>query len=145
MIDTKTKHDLCSGTFKYKTTRIFLCFVFCSALGLCFDYVLMVVLMSLYMSQTWLHSFFCLLFVPMFKPAAHERKQFANGLARQFAQLFPLVCGGVFVRISPCNTERKISVMFDIQNSPYHGCRTVLTIQSDMEFYSKHGLENRFE
>ena len=22
-----------------------------------------------------------------------------NGLARQFAQLFPLVCGGVFVRI----------------------------------------------
>ena len=88
---------------------------------------------------------FCLLFVPMFKPAAHERKQFANGLARQFAQLFPLVCGGVFVRISPCNAERKISVMFDIQNSPYHGCRTVLTIQSDMEFYSKHGLENRFE
>ena len=89
--------------------------------------------------------FFCLLFVPMFKPAAHERKQFANGLARQFAQLFPLVCGGVFVRISPCNAERKISVMFDIQNSPYHGCRTVLTIQSDMEFYSNHGLENRFE
>ena len=30
---------------------------FCSALGLCFDYVLMLVLMSLYMSQAWLHSF----------------------------------------------------------------------------------------
>ena len=88
---------------------------------------------------------FCLLFVPMFKSAAHERKRFANGLARQFAQLFLLVCCGVFVRISPCNTKRKISVMFDIQNSPYHGCRTVLTIQSDMEFYSNHGLENRFE
>ena len=37
-----------------------------------------------------------------------------NGLARQFAQLFPLVCGGVFVRISPRKAERKISVMFDI-------------------------------
>ena len=35
-------------------------------------------------------------------------------LARQFAQLFPLVCGGVFLRISPCKAERKISVMFDI-------------------------------
>ena len=35
-----------------------------------------------------------------------------NGLARQFAQLFPLVCGGVFVRISPRKAERKISVMF---------------------------------
>ena len=56
-IDTKTKHDLSSGTCKYKTTRIFLWFVFCSALGLCFDYVLMVVLMSLYMSQALLHSF----------------------------------------------------------------------------------------
>ena len=44
-------------TCKYKTTRIFLWFVFCSALGLCFDYVLMVVLMSLYMSQPSLHSF----------------------------------------------------------------------------------------
>ena len=92
---------------------------------------------------------FCLLFVLMFmlmfKPAAHERKQFANGLVRQFAQLFPLVCGGVFVRVSPCNAERKIAVMFNIQNSPYHGCRKVLTIHSDMEFYSNHGLENRFE
>ena len=50
-IDTKTKHDFSSGTCEDKTTRIFLCFVFCSALGLCFDYVLMLVLMSLYMSQ----------------------------------------------------------------------------------------------
>ena len=56
-IDTKTKHDLSSGTCKYKSTRICLCFVFCSALGLCFDYVLMLVLMSLYMSQASLHSF----------------------------------------------------------------------------------------
>ena len=38
----------------------------------------------------------------------------ANGLARQFALLFPLVCGGVFVRISPRKAERKISVIFDI-------------------------------
>ena len=38
----------------------------------------------------------------------------ANGLARQFAQLFPLVCGGVFLRISPRKAEKKISVMFDI-------------------------------
>ena len=38
----------------------------------------------------------------------------ANGLAKQFAQLFPLVCGGVFLRISPRKAERKISVMFDI-------------------------------
>ena len=47
----KTKHDLSFGTCKYKTSRVFLCFVFCSALRLCFDYVLMVilVLMSLYM------------------------------------------------------------------------------------------------
>ena len=36
---------------------MFLCFVFCSALGLCFDYVLMLVLLSLYMSQASLHSF----------------------------------------------------------------------------------------
>ena len=43
-IDTKTKHDLSSWTCKYKTTRICLCFVFCSALGLCFDYVLMLML-----------------------------------------------------------------------------------------------------
>ena len=31
----------------------------------------------------------------------------ANGVARQFVQLFPLVCGGVFVRISPRKAERK--------------------------------------
>ena len=38
----------------------------------------------------------------------------ANCLARQFVQLFPLVCGGVFLRILPRKAERKISVMFDI-------------------------------
>ena len=54
-IDTKTKHDLSSGTCKYKTTIIFLRFVFC--FGLCFDYVLMLVLMPILMSQAWLHSF----------------------------------------------------------------------------------------
>ena len=36
---------------------MFLCFVFCSALGLSFDYDLMLVLMSLYMSQASLYCF----------------------------------------------------------------------------------------
>ena len=48
----------------------------------------------------------------MLKPAA--RGSLASGLARQFAQLFPLVCGGFFLRILPLKAERKISVMFDI-------------------------------
>ena len=30
---------------------------FCSVLGLCFDYALILVLMSIYMSQAWHHSF----------------------------------------------------------------------------------------
>ena len=34
----KTKHDISSGNGEDKTTRIFLCFVFCSVLGLCLDY-----------------------------------------------------------------------------------------------------------
>ena len=34
-VNTKTKHDFSSGTCEDKTTRIFLCFAFCSALGLC--------------------------------------------------------------------------------------------------------------
>ena len=49
-INTKTKHDICSRICEDKT-RIFLCFVFCSALGLCLDYDLMPPL-------------FCLLFCP---------------------------------------------------------------------------------
>ena len=60
-INTKTKRDISSGTCKDKTTRIFLCFVFCAAFGLCtwqslcrrlasflyfaFCFVLMVILM----------------------------------------------------------------------------------------------------
>ena len=51
----KTKHDFSSGTCENKTTRIFLCFAFCSAFGLCLNYDLM--LMTILMSQAWLHSF----------------------------------------------------------------------------------------
>ena len=43
-----------------------------------------------------------------------RRNSLENCLAKQFAQLFPLVCGGVFVRISPRKAEKKISVTFDI-------------------------------
>ena len=43
-INTKTKYDIFSGTFEDKTTRNFLCFVFCSAIGLCLDYDLMLTL-----------------------------------------------------------------------------------------------------
>ena len=53
---TKTKHDICSGTCKDKTTRIFLCFSFYSALGLCLDYAVML-MPTTFMSQAWLHSF----------------------------------------------------------------------------------------
>ena len=38
----------------------------------------------------------------------------ANRLAWQFAKLFPLMCGEVFMRISPRKGMRKVSVMFDI-------------------------------
>ena len=48
---TRAKHDFSSGTCEDKTTRIFLCFVFCSALGLCLDYDLMIMLMTILMSQ----------------------------------------------------------------------------------------------
>ena len=50
-INTKTKHDFSSGTYEDKTTRIFLCFAFGSALGLCLDYDLMLMLMTILMSQ----------------------------------------------------------------------------------------------
>ena len=59
-INTETKRDIFSGTCKDKTARIFLCFIFCSALGLCLDYDLM--FMTILMSQAWL-SFFVLPFV----------------------------------------------------------------------------------
>ena len=55
--DTKTKHDIFSGTFEDTTTRIFLRFVFRSALGLCLDYDLILMLTTTLMSQAWLHSF----------------------------------------------------------------------------------------
>ena len=63
-INTKTKHVFSSGTCEDKTTRIFLCFPFCSALGLCLDYdlMLMFMLMTILISQAWLH-FFVLPFV----------------------------------------------------------------------------------
>ena len=50
-IDTKTRHDISFGTFKDKTTRIFLCFVFCLALGLCLDYDLMLMITTILMPQ----------------------------------------------------------------------------------------------
>ena len=44
-----------------------------------------------------------------------KKNSLENCLARQFAQLFLLVCGGVsVVTISPRKAKRKISVMFDI-------------------------------
>ena len=49
-IKTKTKNDISSGTCEDKT-RIFLCFVFCSALGLCLDYNLMLMITTILMSQ----------------------------------------------------------------------------------------------
>ena len=48
-INTKTKY-ISSGTPEDRT-RIFLCFVFCSALGLCLDYDLILVLTTILMSQ----------------------------------------------------------------------------------------------
>ena len=54
-INRKTKRDISSETCEDKTARIFLDFVFCSALGLCLGYDLMLVLIL--MSQARLHSF----------------------------------------------------------------------------------------
>ena len=54
-INTKTRHYFSFGTCEDKTTRIFLCFAFCSALGLCLDYDLM--LMTILMSEAWHYSF----------------------------------------------------------------------------------------
>ena len=67
-IDTKTKHDISSGTCTYKTTRISLCFVFCSALGLCFDYVLILCLCRSICRRRHFIPLFCLLFVLMLMP-----------------------------------------------------------------------------
>ena len=61
-IDTKTKHYLSSGTCKYKTTRIFLCFVFCSALGLCLHGLCMFLCLCLCRSTVYvagLTAFLC--------------------------------------------------------------------------------------
>ena len=49
-ISKEKKHDFSSGTCEDKITRIFLCFAFCSALGLCLDYDLMLMLMTILMS-----------------------------------------------------------------------------------------------
>ena len=46
-VNTKTKRDIFSGTCEDKTTRIFLCFVFCPAFGLCLDYDPMLSLMTI--------------------------------------------------------------------------------------------------
>ena len=56
-INTKTKCDISSGTCEDKTARIFLCFFFCSALGLCLDCDLMFMITTILVSQAWLHSF----------------------------------------------------------------------------------------
>ena len=62
-INTKTKHDISSGTCEDKTTIVFLCYVFCSALGLCLDYDLKLMITTILMTQASLHS--CVLpFVP---------------------------------------------------------------------------------
>ena len=50
-INRKTKPDISSGTCKDKTTRIFLCFIFRSALGLCLDYDLTHVIATILTSQ----------------------------------------------------------------------------------------------
>ena len=51
-IITKTKqNDIFSGTCKDKTTRIFLCFIFCSTLGICLDYDLLLMLTTVLMLQ----------------------------------------------------------------------------------------------
>ena len=50
-IRTKTKRDISSETCEDKTTRIFLCFVFCSAHGLCLDYDLMLMITTILMWQ----------------------------------------------------------------------------------------------
>ena len=57
-IKTKVKRDISPVTCKDKTTRIFLCFVFCSALGLCLDYDLMLMITTIVMSR--------LNFIPLF-------------------------------------------------------------------------------
>ena len=58
-ISNENKASMTSGTCEDKITIIFLCFAFCSALGLCLNYDLMLVLMlmTILMSQAWLHSF----------------------------------------------------------------------------------------
>ena len=60
-INTKRKHDL------RDKTRIFLCFAFCSALGLCLDCDLMLICLCLWRSLCRRLDFvplFCLLFYP---------------------------------------------------------------------------------
>ena len=61
-IDMKTKHDVSSGSCEDKTEKIFLCFIFCFALGLCLHDNLTLMLVTILMSQAWLH-FFVLPFV----------------------------------------------------------------------------------
>ena len=57
-INTKTKHlSMISPLGLAKIKQDFLCFVFCSALGLCLHYDFMLMIMSILMSQVWLHSF----------------------------------------------------------------------------------------
>ena len=56
-INTKTKHDISSGTCEDKTTRIFLYLVICSVFGLCLNFDLLLMITMILMSQAWLHSF----------------------------------------------------------------------------------------
>ena len=46
----KTKYDISSETYEHKI-GIFLCVVFCLALGLCLDYDLMLMITTILMSQ----------------------------------------------------------------------------------------------
>ena len=56
--------------YPFPTTIIFLCLAFCSALVICLDYDLMLMFMTILMSQAWLVDFIplpCLLLVYIYK------------------------------------------------------------------------------
>ena len=73
------------------------------------------IIIQCYLNFDWLKALDQLIpNVTVLSPPHTRGNSLANGLARQFAQLFPFVCGGVFLRISPRKAEMKISVMFDM-------------------------------
>ena len=106
-INTKTKHDISSETCEDKA-RFFLCFIFCSALGLCFDSDLMLMLTMILMSQAWLHSF-VLLFVLSLCLCSHvdqaltflvKNKQTSNWWSPECPSRYPGSTQGVTKSIS---------------------------------------------